>query len=64
MSISLKRLIGRTEAGDAVAVLIFAVLVVIGIMLIADGLRLKVHEREGFVSPAHMLVDVRLRPHG
>jgi hypothetical protein len=64
MAISLKRLLGRAQAGDVIAVLIFAVLAVIGMMLIADGLWLKAHETDGFMSPAHMLVDFRPRPHG
>lgn len=63
MTMCLKQFLNRAQPGDVVAVLIFAVLAVIGMMLIADGLWLKAHETDGLVSPAHMLVDFGLRPH-
>lgn len=64
MAMCMKQLLNRAQPGDVVAVLIFAVLAVLGMMLIADGLWLKAQDIDGFVSPAHMLVDFRPRPHG
>ncbi len=64
MTMCVKQLLNRAQPGDVVAVLIFAVLAALGMMLIADGLWLKAQDIDGLVSPAHMLVDFRPRPHG